>query len=54
MEYFKTYPDDLLILTNRNNSFKDHSLKLEMVLAIFSTTGMTVNISKNCLPGSID
>jgi hypothetical protein len=29
MEYFKTYLDDLLILTNRNNSFKDHLLKLE-------------------------
>jgi hypothetical protein len=31
MEYVKTYLDDLLILTN--NSFKDHLLKLEMVLA---------------------
>jgi hypothetical protein len=28
MEYVKTYLDDLLILTNRNNSFKDHLLKL--------------------------
>jgi hypothetical protein len=39
------YLDDLLILTNR--SFKDHLLKLEMVLARFSTTGMRVNISKS-------
>jgi hypothetical protein len=31
MEYFKTYLDDLLILTNI--SLKDHLLKLEMVLA---------------------
>jgi hypothetical protein len=30
MEYVKTYLDDLLILTNRNSSFKDHLLKLEM------------------------
>jgi hypothetical protein len=30
--------DDLLILTN--NSFKDHLLKLEMVLARLSTAGM--------------
>jgi hypothetical protein len=36
MEYVKTmhYLDDLLILTN--NSFKDHILKLEMVLARLS------------------
>jgi hypothetical protein len=45
MEYFKTYLDDLLILTNR--SFKDHLLKLEMILARLSTVGMTVNISKS-------
>jgi hypothetical protein len=38
------YLDDLLILTN--NSFKDHLLKLEMVLARLSTAGMRVNISK--------
>jgi hypothetical protein len=37
MEYVKTYLDDLLILTN--SSFKDHLLKLGMVL------GMGVNIS---------
>jgi hypothetical protein len=36
------YLDDLLILTNRNNSFKDHLLKLEMVLPILSTAGMRV------------
>jgi hypothetical protein len=36
MEYVKTYLDDLLILTN--NSFKDHLLKLEMVLARLSTS----------------
>jgi dihydroorotate dehydrogenase len=30
-EYVKTYLDDLLILSN--SSFKDHLLKLEMVLA---------------------
>jgi hypothetical protein len=46
MEYVKTYLDDLLILTNRNNRFKDHLLKLEMVLARPSTAGMRVNISK--------
>jgi hypothetical protein len=38
------YLDDLLILTN--SSFKDYLLKLEMVLARLSTTGMRVNISK--------
>jgi hypothetical protein len=37
--------DDLLILTN--SSFKDHLLKLEMVLARLSTAGMRVNISKS-------
>jgi hypothetical protein len=41
------YLDDLLILTNRNNSFKDYRLKLEMVLARLSTAGMRVNISKS-------
>jgi hypothetical protein len=40
-----SYLDDLLILTN--SSFKDHLLKLEMVLARFSTVGMGVNISKS-------
>jgi hypothetical protein len=45
MEYVKTYLDDLLILTNI--SFKDHLLKLEMVLARLSTAGMRVNISKS-------
>jgi hypothetical protein len=39
------YLDDLLILTN--NSFKDHLIKLEMVLTRLSTTGMRVNISKS-------
>jgi hypothetical protein len=47
MEYVKTYLDDLLILTNRNISFKDHLFKLEMVLARLSTAGMRVNISKS-------
>jgi hypothetical protein len=47
MEYVKTYLDDLLILTNRNNSFKDHLLKLEMVLARLSNAGFRVNISKS-------
>jgi hypothetical protein len=47
MEYVKTYLDDLLILTKTNSSFKDHLLKLEMVLARLSTTGMRVNISKS-------
>jgi hypothetical protein len=37
-----SYLDDLLILTNR--SFKDHLLKLEMVLVKLSTAGMRVNI----------
>jgi hypothetical protein len=41
------YLDYLLKLTNRNNSFKDHLLKLEMVLARLSTAGMRVNISKS-------
>jgi hypothetical protein len=45
IEYVKTYLDDLLILTNI--SFKDHLLKLEMVLARLSTAGMKVNISKS-------
>jgi hypothetical protein len=45
MEYVKTYLDDLLILTN--SSFKDHLLKLDMVLAKLSTAGMRVNISKS-------
>jgi dihydroorotate dehydrogenase len=40
MEYVKTYLDDLLILTN--SSFKDHLLKLEMVLAILSTNELLV------------
>jgi hypothetical protein len=35
MEYVKTYLDDLLIITN--SSFKDHLLKLEIVLARLST-----------------
>jgi hypothetical protein len=45
MEYVKTYLDDLLTLTN--SSFKDHLLKLEMVLARLSTAGRRVNISKS-------
>jgi hypothetical protein len=44
MEYVNTYLDDLLILTIRNNSFKDHLLKFEMVLARLSTNGMIVNV----------
>jgi hypothetical protein len=47
MEYVKTYLDDLLLLTNKSSRFKDHLLKLEMVLARMSTTGMRVNISKS-------
>jgi hypothetical protein len=42
MDYAKTYLDDLLILTN--SSFKDHLLKLEMLLARLSTAGMRVNV----------
>jgi hypothetical protein len=38
MEYVKTYLDDLLILTN--SRFKDHLLKLEMVLARLSNNEM--------------
>jgi hypothetical protein len=45
MEYVKTYLDDLLIIKNSN--FKDHLLKLEMVLARLSIAGMRVNISKS-------
>jgi hypothetical protein len=41
------YLDDLLIITNSDNSFKDHLLKLEMVLARLSTFGMRLNISKS-------
>jgi hypothetical protein len=47
MEYVKNNLDDLLILTNISNSFKDHLLKLEMVLARLSTAGMRKNISKS-------
>jgi hypothetical protein len=39
------YLDDLLILTK--SSFKDHLLKLEMVLARLSTSGTRVKISKS-------
>jgi hypothetical protein len=39
------YLDGLLMLTNR--SFKEHLLKLELVLARLSTAGMRVNISKS-------
>jgi hypothetical protein len=45
MEYVKPYLDDLLISTNSN--FKDHLLKLEMVLARLSFARMRVNISKS-------
>jgi hypothetical protein len=45
MEYIKTYLDDLLMLTN--NSFKDHVIKLEMVLARLSNAGMRVKISES-------
>jgi hypothetical protein len=38
------YLDDLLILTN--SRFKDHLLKLEMVVARLSNAGMRVIISK--------
>jgi hypothetical protein len=40
MEYVKDYLDDLLIRTNR--SFKDHILKLEMVLERLSTNMLLV------------
>jgi hypothetical protein len=42
MEYVETYLDDLLILTN--NSFKDHLLKLQIVLARLSTASIRVNL----------
>jgi hypothetical protein len=42
MEYVKTYLDDLLILTNRNNRLKEHLLKLEMVLERLSTNVLLV------------
>jgi hypothetical protein len=45
MEYVKTYLDDLLILTNR--CFKDHLLKLEMILARLLMAGMRMDISKS-------
>jgi hypothetical protein len=44
MEYVKTYLDDLLIQSHRDKIFKDHLLKLEMVLARLSTAGMRVNV----------
>jgi hypothetical protein len=40
MEFGKTYLDDLLILTS--SSFKDHLLKLEMVLARLSANQLLV------------
>jgi hypothetical protein len=40
-----SYLDNLLILTN--SRFKDHLLKLEIVLSILSTAGMRMNISKS-------
>jgi hypothetical protein len=43
MEYVKISLDDLLILTT--SRFKDHILKLNIVLARLSTDGMRVNIS---------
>jgi hypothetical protein len=46
MEHVMSYLDDFLILADKSNSFKDHLLKLEMVLARLSTTGMRVSISK--------
>jgi hypothetical protein len=36
------YLDDLLTLTNRDISFKDHLLKLEMVLSRLSTNELLV------------
>jgi dihydroorotate dehydrogenase len=42
MEYVKAYLDDLLILTN--SSFKDHLLKLQMVIARLSTICMRVSV----------
>jgi hypothetical protein len=39
-----SYLDDLLKLTNNNNSFKDHLLKLEILLARLSTAGMRFNV----------
>jgi hypothetical protein len=40
----QSHLDDLLLLTNRNYSFKDHLLKLQMVLARLSTAGMRVSV----------
>jgi hypothetical protein len=45
MEYVKTYFDDLLILTN--SSFKDHLLKLDMVLGRLSTACMRLKNYKS-------
>jgi hypothetical protein len=45
MIYVKTHLDDLLILTKTSSTFKDHLIKLEMVLARLSTAGMRMNIS---------
>jgi hypothetical protein len=40
-----SYLDDLLILTN--SSFKEHLIKLKMILGRLSTAGMILNISKS-------
>jgi Reverse transcriptase (RNA-dependent DNA polymerase) len=45
IEYDKIYLDDLLILSN--NNFKDHLLKLQIVLARLSTACMRVSTSKS-------
>ena len=45
LEYVRTYLDDLLILSNKD--FKDHLIKLEMVLARLSVAGMKINAEKS-------
>jgi hypothetical protein len=43
VEYVKTYLEELLIVAN--NCFKDHLIKLEMVLERLSIIGMRMHIS---------
>jgi hypothetical protein len=55
MEHVTTYLDDLMVLTNKNNIFKDHLLKLEMALGRLSTNGMRVNnLNSNFFPVHIE
>jgi Reverse transcriptase (RNA-dependent DNA polymerase) len=45
LEYVRSCLDDLLILSN--NNFKDHLIKLEIVLARLSVAGMKISEEKS-------